>query len=101
MRRSSIVMFAFTILIIFYVLSTQIVKAELKTTLPNYISALPTVTPNYSVLAPPNSTISEQPPASSPPPEPFPIELFYATAAIASAIAIVALTGIVLKKKLE
>lgn len=101
MRRSSIVMFAFTILIIFYVLSAQIVKAELKTTTPNYHSALPTVTPNCSLLAPPNSTISEQPPASSPPPKPFPIELFYATVAIASAIAIVALTGIVLKKKLE
>jgi hypothetical protein len=113
--RSYTSLFALVGLLIFYLLSAQFAQAEFKIlNAPDYpppeaefgnfeltTQSLPTATATNLLTTTPNSTASEQPPASSPPPKPFPIELLCAAIAIASAIAIVAITGTVLKKKLQ
>ena len=113
--RSYTSIIALVALLIFYLITAHFAKAEFKAlnalNYPNpeakfdnfklATQSIPTAAVTHSLIPTPNSTASEQPPASSPPPKPFPIELVYATAAIASAITVVAITGIVLNKKLQ
>ncbi len=113
--RSYTSIIALVALLIFYLITAHFAKAEFKTLsaldYPNpevefgnfelAAQSLPTPTVTNPTMSTPNSTASEQPPASSPPPKPFPIDLVFAITAIASAIAIVAITGMVLKKKLQ